>query len=54
MYRFLNPNPISARVGDCVVRAVSIVTDQHMDAIKALYPKEYDAVIRRITDIGNA
>lgn len=28
MYRFLNPNPISARVGDCVVRAVSIVTDQ--------------------------
>lgn len=28
MYVYYNPNPQAARVGDCVIRAISFVTDQ--------------------------
>ena len=28
MYKYYNPNPIAARVGDCVIRAISFVTNQ--------------------------
>lgn len=28
MFRFHNPNPTAARVGDCAIRAVSVATDQ--------------------------
>lgn len=28
-YRFFNPNPRGKRIGDCVIRAISKLTDQH-------------------------
>ena len=31
MYRYYNPNPTGKQVGDCVIRAVSLVTNQTWD-----------------------
>ena len=31
MHKYYNPNPQAARVGDCVIRAVSFATDQSWD-----------------------
>lgn len=33
MYRFYNPNPIAARVGDCVVRAIAKATNQKWEDV---------------------
>lgn len=31
MHKYYNPNPQAARVGDCVIRAISFATDQTWD-----------------------
>ena len=31
MYKFYNPNPKNRTVDDCVIRAVSLITDQDWD-----------------------
>jgi hypothetical protein len=31
MYKYYNPNPSGRRVGDCVIRAISLVTDKSWD-----------------------
>lgn len=33
------------------IRAVLEVLDEHMEAIKLLYPKEYDSIIEKISDL---
>ena len=33
MYIYTNPNPLDKRTGDCVIRALSIVTDESWERI---------------------
>ena len=35
-FLFFNPNPKNSRVGDCVIRALSIATDKDWDSIYAI------------------
>lgn len=49
-YAYYQPNPAGKSVGDCTVRALSIIDDL-MDALQVVNRRAYDNVIRKLERI---